>query len=383
MSLLRFGYRSIVLEGRSSTISFAQHGLEVRALRSPPTRLGSQIRSISKLRDGSWGLFGHLLLLGAFCTHFAWRYFVSPFLRIPRADTYYVHSYEYLPLCLTLRRGARCIYDAHDFYQGILPAQSQPEFDRRFLMPMLGRLERAMAKRSQALVTVSAGVASALAAEIGRTPYVIMNSVDRRMNQPANGDIRTTIGLGATQRLLVMVGNNKAGIPFDFVTAMLKHLAGNIHIAFLGRGYEAAQEHTHSSGTVGRLHFIPARPSFEVGCYIATADAGLLLYRAISPNYRSALPNGFFHLLDAGLPVARFALPEVEAVIGGAEIGPVLGPDPVWAADSITRFLGDSAQVRRAKIAVMALNGPLAWQNQEHLLHTIVDPGADRIISTA
>lgn len=373
MSLLRFGYRSIVFEGSPSSISFAQYGLEVRALSSRRADAGQWSGGISRLRNGEWGLLGHLLLLGGFGARFAWRYLALPFRQVPRADLYYVHSYEYLPLCLAIRRGAACIYDAHDFYQGILPAEKQPEFDRRFLMPVLGRLERAMARRCRAVVSVSAGVACALQAHIHRKPYVIMNFVDRRTNRSAHGDIRTTVGLGNSQRLLVMVGNNKAGIPFDFVIAMLKDLPGDIHIAFLGRGYGSAQEHAQTSGVVGRLHFVPARPPFEVSSYIATADAGLLLYRAISPNYRSALPNGFFHLIDAGLPVARLALPEVEALIGGADVGPVLdATDPAQAANSLARFLGDSAQLSAARVRATALGDQLTWQSQEHLLHGIV-----------
>ena len=50
---------------------------------------------------------------------------------------------------------------------------------------------------------------------------------------------------------------------------------------------------------------------------IRTADLGLVLYEPYSENYRYALPNGFFQLVAAGLPIVRGQLQEIEAAIGG------------------------------------------------------------------
>lgn len=373
MSLRRFGYRSMVLEGARSAADFAQYGLDVRSLSARTPGSGARHEVIDQVRGGSWGRLGYLLLFGAFWLRFAWRYMLLPFARLPRADLYYVHSYEYLPLCLAMRRGARCVYDAHDFYQGILPKDEQPDFDRRYLMPVLGRLERAVAHRCDAVISVSSGVTTALRDATALKPVVLMNSVDRRANKPAGTDIRTAIGLGRDQRLLVMVGNYKVGIPFDFVTMMLSELPSHIHVAFVGRGYEAAEKHAQPAGIAGRLHLLRARPPFEVTSFIATADVGLLLYNMISLNYRSALPNGFFHVIDAGLPVARFALPEVEAVIGGAEIGPLLDPnDPSRAAQAIAQFLV-SAELVEARAAASTLGNSMTWETQEHILRDVVD----------
>jgi hypothetical protein len=205
-------------------------------------------------------------------------------------------------------------------------------------------------------------------------PIVVTNSADRRANRPAGSDIRTVIGLGADQRLLVMVGNYKTGIPFSFVSEMVRGLPSYIHVAFVGRGYEAAERNARAAGLAGQLHFPSARAPFEVTSFIATADAGLLLYRIISRNYRSALPNGFFHLLDAGLPVARFALPEVEALISQAQIGPLLDPDdPPRAARTIADFL-ESAEMIEARAAVSALADAVTWEAQERTLWSVADP---------
>lgn len=369
MSLRRFGYHSIVLEGSLSTEDFTPHGLDVRSLgpqrpASPSPRGGAQTPHSS-----SQGTFGHLIRLVAFYGIFLRRYMLAPFLRLPRADLYYVHSYEYLPLALVRRRGARVIYDAHDFYQDILPKEAQSDLVRLYLLPAMGRIEKAAARRCDVVVTVSPSVAAALEESIGVKPVVLVNSVDRRTNRASERGIRATLGLESKDCLLVMVSNRKAGYSFDFVTAMLRHLPRHVHVAFLGRGYEADEENRWQAGVDGRLHFIPAVPAVQVSSFIAGADAGLLLYRPISRNYRGALPNGLFHAIDAGLPLARFALPEVEAVIGGAAVGPVLdADDPAQAAMQLAAFLGDPEKRLASAAAAAALGGAVTWTAQEHIL---------------
>ena len=279
------------------------------------------------------GPLAHLLRFSWFWMRFSWRYGVVPLFRVPRADVYYVHSYEYLPVPLVTGRNARVIYDAHDFYRDMYPQEMLSELVSRYLLPSLARLETAMARRCDAVVTVSQGVAEAIEEAMSVRPHVIPNAFDRRMNTQTSCDIRAQIGLAPDQILLVIAGNNKSETRFDYITAMLTALPTHVHIAFVGRGYEASDENMRQSDMRDRLHFIPAVPPFEITSFIASADAGLLLYRPISITFKNSLPNRFFHFLDAGLPIARFALPEVERVIGGAPVGPVLDPlDPIQAA---------------------------------------------------
>jgi hypothetical protein len=299
---------------------------------------------------------------------------IVPVRWLSRADLYYVHSYEFLPICLALRGRGCVIYDAHDFYQEILPRELHSEFFERYALPGLRRVEKAAARRSNGVVTVSHSVAEAMQGAFAVHPHVVPNVVDRRMNEVAKDNIRVRLALASDQVLLVMVGNRKVGYPFDFVTAMLDNLPPNVHLAFLGRGYEPDEDHQRRPGVKGRLHFIPAVPAPEVSSFIGSADSGLLLYWPISRSYRGALPNGFFHLLDAGLPIARTALPEVERIIGGEAVGPLLDPDdPEKAAKALTSFLCDGNARRIAARAAQALGHRWNWAAQEPSLRRIVD----------
>ena len=117
--------------------------------------------------------------------------------------------------------------------------------------------------------------------------------------------MRKTLGLGETDRLAVVVGNYKAGLAIQAAAAALQYLPENTHLAFLGRGYETIAAGL-PGGLVGRrLHLGHAVAPDEIVPTIRTADLGLVLYEPYSENYRYALPNGFFQLVAAGLPIVR------------------------------------------------------------------------------
>jgi len=376
VSLRRFGYRSLVLEGAASAHDFSQFGLEVISLGKPSRRAGGSASKKGFLDPSrNFGFWGSLARLSVFYVGFFFRYFFVPFRYLPRAELYYVHSYEYLAVVLARRRRARIIYDAHDFYQEMVPKQNQSYFVRAFLLPAMARIERWTARRCDAVVTVSAGVAAALAETISVNATVIRNAVDSRNNRDAHASIREVLKLEPSDLLLVMIGNRKVGIDFDFVAAILRRLPSSFHFVFIGRGFELGNGVSHGIGADRRLHFLPAVPASEVSRFIASADAGLLLRRPISRNDHSALPNGFFHIIDAGLPLARLPLPEIEAVIGDRAVGPVLDAgDSERAARQILSFFDDSQTRARCAEEVAKLARNLDWSAQEPILRAVCEP---------
>ena len=68
-----------------------------------------------------------------------------------------------------------------------------------------------------------------------------------------------------------------------------------------------------------------------------------MIYEPYSANYRFALPNGFFQIVAAGLPLVRAALPEIEAAIGRQPVGVALERlDPPTLAAAILRCAEDT-----------------------------------------
>src|SRR5262249_25644380 len=155
----------------------------------------------------------------------------------------------------------------------------------------------------------------------GRRPVVIRNCHDERLDRAVVRNLRTELELAPTDKLCVVVGNWKPGMAITVAVEALARLPQRFHLAFLGRNYDKPG-HPLPSALVGRrLHFGRFATPDKVVPAIRTADIGLVIYEPYSDNYRSALPNGFFQIIAAGLPLVRAPLPEIEAVIGGIRVG--------------------------------------------------------------
>lgn len=378
--LAEAGFRSIVIEGETSARPFWSDAIEVRSLGPPRSgrgaaapRLGAAHRLVVALRQGRAGALGERLLYAGFRGDDWWRHRYRPQRHLPAAALYYIHSFELYRAVrkLAARLGAPVVYDAHDFYRGIEPAASQTPFDRKRLRPFLDRLENCVLAQADAVVTVSDGVAGLIEEACGRRPVVIRNCHDDRHDRMPQCDLRTALGLSCDDRLCVVVGNHKPGMAIDVAIAALGQLPERFHLAFLGRGYQAVAAAPRPGTVAARLHFGHVVAPSEVVPTIRSADLGLVLYEPYSENYRHALPNGFFQVVAAGLPVVRASLPEIEAAIGGRVVGECLRRlDPAQLAQAIHRCV-DAAQTLRP--AVAALAHALRWETEALRLRRLVD----------
>jgi glycosyltransferase involved in cell wall biosynthesis len=262
------------------------------------------------------------------------------------------------------------IYDAHDFYRGIEPAERQCSFDRNWMRPFLNKLEDRLVADADAVVTVSEGVAELMTDTFGRRPIVIRNCHDERLDRAIAHDLRTQLGLMPEDKLCVVVGNWKPGMAVTVAGEALTRLPERFHLAFLGRDYDKAAYALPSALIGRRIHIGRFVAPDEVVPAIRTADIGLVIYEPYSDNYRSALPNGFFQIIAAGLPLVRAPLPEIEAIIGDFRVGICLTRlDPTALARAIELCTGDSEALR---INTAALARKLRWQTEVARLRSLV-----------
>jgi glycosyltransferase involved in cell wall biosynthesis len=371
--LADMGFRSVVIEGRASRKPFWRDGIDVHSLAAPPpNRVETGRRRGGRLRNGALGRVGELLLYAAFRGH-DWRHHYRRALRvIPAADLYYLHSFEFHRAVAARAAGtdAAMIYDAHDFYRGIQPPEALPPFDRNRLRPFFAALENRLVAAADAVVTVSEGVAGLIADSCGRRPVVIRNSHDDRLDRAGAADLRMSLGLSARERLCVVVGNRKPGMAIGVAAEALALLSDHWHLAFVGRGYGAERERFRNHPATRRLHFGPHVAPDEVVPSIRSADLGLVIYEPYSENYRHALPNGFFQVVAAGLPVVRARLCEIEAVIGGRPVGLCLDRlNPAELAQAISACTEQDA-VFRAEVARLA--SELSWECEAERLRLLV-----------
>jgi glycosyltransferase involved in cell wall biosynthesis len=381
ITLAEAGYRSIVVEGRRSRARFWDGRIEVRSpdrahaglvpgAALPPGRLR---RAAASLRNGGLGVAGEAALYAGFRLQDWRRHCAAPRRAIPPARLYYLHSFEMHRAVapLAARLGARIVYDAHDFYRGIDPPATRPRFDREWLRPFLDRLEARLVAEAGAVVTVSEGVAALMHQTFGRRPMVVRNCHDGRLDRRGVADLRSRLGLGPSERLCVVVGNWKPGMVVAVAAAALACLPERFHLAFLGRGYEAVAASLPQDLLGRRLHIGLAAAPDEIVPAVRTADLGLVLYEPLSENYRQALPNGFFQIVAAGLPLVRAALPQIEAAIGGRAVGVRLER---LDGDGLARAILRCERCRAFRAEAAALARELSWENEAARLRAVLDP---------
>ena len=124
------------------------------------------------LRDGRLGRLGQAALYAGYRAYDWHRHCRLPRGAIAPAALYYLHSFEMHRAVapLAARTGAPIVYDAHDFYRDIEPPERRRPFDQRWLRPFQDRLERRLVSAADAFVTVSDGVADAMARHIRPSP---------------------------------------------------------------------------------------------------------------------------------------------------------------------------------------------------------------------
>src|SRR5438874_3396916 len=384
-SLAEAGWRSIVIEGRTSRAEFWENAVEVRSLGPQAIRCGITSSSrrargaaVAMARSGRLGSGGELALYLGFRGWEWWRHCWRLRGCIPTADLYYLHSFEFhrAVASIAARNGARIIYDAHDFYRGIHPPERQAPFDRNRVSPFFNALEARLVAAADATVTVSDGIAALMDRTFGRRPTVLRNYHDERLDQAVEVDLRKSLSLAPSDRLCVVVGNRKPGMAVDTAVDGLAMLPTRFHLAFVGRGYEADSERLRRHPAASRVHFGRHVAPNQVVPFIRTADLGLVIYEPYSANYRYALPNGFFQVIAAGLPLVRAVLPEIEAAIGRHPVGARLDRlDPPSLAAAILRCAEDTAGLRTA---VAALARELRWETESLRLKRLVGEVTDR-----
>lgn len=372
-ALSEAGFRSIVVEGRTSRRRFWDDAIDVRSL-APPRARSNQSPSPrgGGLRSGRLGHCGELALYAAFRGHDLWRHCLQPLAKIPKADLYYLHSFEFHRVVAAAGgRQAPIIYDAHDFYRGIEPPERQPSFDGNYLRPFCNGLEARLAAAAAAIVTVSRGVADLMERTFGRRPIVVRNCHDERLDDSNAPDLRAVLSLAPGDRLCIVVGNRKPGMAVETALQALALLPNHVHLAFLGRGYDADRERARNGPLARRVHFGYCPSPDQVVPTIRSANLGLVLYEPYSENYRHALPNGFFQVIAAGLPVVRGALPEIEMTVGGRQVGACVEHlGAAGLAQAITQCFGNLVSLRAGAANLAA---ELRWEREAIRLHRIVE----------
>jgi glycosyltransferase involved in cell wall biosynthesis len=306
---------------------------------------------------------------------YARDYLLAPLRIAPRASLYYLHAFYQFPAVYCLSRWHRVpyIYDAHDFYSRVHDLEPDAHLWRRWAHRFERSVERLTATNAAAVVTVSEGLADRMEPAFNRRPEVIRNAHDSRLDREPAETLRARLRLDDKAFLVVVIGQAKPGLAIEQVCDAVAGLPPEVHVAFLGGGYDRDAARLRAGGATGRVHALPPVPPTELVPFVRSADAALLPYVPLSVNYENALPNGLFSSLAAELPVLYPSLPEVVRLAQRYGFGIEIDALDVGSVrDAIATVLADSGLRERLRSGARAAAGDLGWEREERALAGLI-----------
>ncbi|MGH3102753.1 MAG: glycosyltransferase [Gaiellaceae bacterium] len=276
--------------------------------------------------------------------------------RLGPIDVVHANDLDTLPAGFLLARSsrARLVYDAHELYSEFeAPA---PRLARRLMI----LLERALARRANAVVTVSEGVGHELRARLGLRvqPFVVPNAPARSTAEPEpfeSGPLRVVYqgGLGPGRQLDDLLSAARAeGVS----------LAIRIRMADPGALRTAIQRR----GLAERVRVLEPVPPASVLDALREFEVGLIFDRPQSRNSELSVPNKFFEYLMAGLAVVAPHLETLGPLVTGEEIGLTYDPHtPDALRATLERLAADrpalaAMRARARALALTRLNAEVA-----------------------
>jgi glycogen synthase len=273
------------------------------------------------------------------------------------ADVVHANDLDTLPAGFLLARTwrARLVYDAHELYSEFdAPA---PRLTKRLTLA----LERALARRTDAVVTVSDGIAEELVKRLRlpNKPYVVVNAPHREERDFQRFD-------GGPLRA-VYQGRLGPGRPLDDLLAAAER-AENVELSLRIPLVDphALRETVAARGLDGRVRVLDPVPPERVLDALSEFEVGLLFDRPQSRNSELSFPNKLFEYLMAGLAVVAPHLESVGPLLEQERVGVTYEPGrPEGLAEALRRLAADrelllDLRARARELALTRLNAEAA-----------------------
>ncbi len=282
-----------------------------------------------------------------------------------KPDLVIANDWRALPIAFSAKRGcrARIIYDSHEF--------ASEEFTDSWRWRVLARqhvvrIEDRYIREADAVVTVSDGIADALAVRYGLArPTVVSNT-------PA---WQATAFRPTTRPVSVLY--HGAVVPRRGLETLIESVASwpeEFRLVIRGPAQGGFDQHLHNlAGPLGeRIAIEPPVPPDQLISTAAQADIGIFLLSNSTTHARFAMPNKIFEYMQAGLMVISSDLPEIRAVIERAGCGVLLpGDSPGEIANCLAAL--DPASIDACKHAALARARDLNFNREGTKLLTLVD----------
>jgi glycogen(starch) synthase len=246
-------------------------------------------------------------------------------------------------------REVKLVWDAHEW----LPGVDRPSYSRRWKAAQV-LLERSFAREADAVVTVSATLATMLRNEhdLPELPAVVVNAPLMSGTSAPPADVRQVVGLGPDVPVLLYSGGITPARSVDTIVRALPELPGaHFVIVVLDDTSPAVLELLTLARELGvddRVHTAPYVPVDQIVAYLAGADVGIhsLLH---GPNNEIALATKFYEYAQARLPIVVTDVKEMSQTTVRLGLGEVCkAGDAADLARAVRLVLADTERYRNA-----------------------------------
>jgi glycosyltransferase involved in cell wall biosynthesis len=291
---------------------------------------------------------------------------------LPPSDVWQAENLITLPLAIALRRrhGGVVVYDANDI---------DTEAGRMARLPgpwraLLRRHERRLARRADALVTVSDPYAEVLTGLLGRSVDAVVRNGPLVASHPPSADRRfhARLGLPPERRVVLYLGQIMAGRGLSELFAAMALVDGaDLVVAGFGPDEERYRVEAARLPHADRVHFVgPVRPE-DIPAWTAAADVAAMPVQPDTLNHRLNTPTKLYDAMGVGVPVVASDLPGIAPIV--TETGCGVLCDPTDAADiaRALRAIVDATGEERARMRERCLSAArdrYAWQHQVGVL---------------
>ncbi|MGJ7442406.1 glycosyltransferase [Aquipuribacter sp. MA13-6] len=263
----------------------------------------------------------------------------------------HAHDRNTLALATTLARRwhASLVYDAHELWSDRTPAGRPAPVRER----VATRREMRRARRADAVLTVSDGIADVLRGRGVRDVVVVRNTF------PLGADGAAAAPAPAPDHpRLVYAGRIGRGRDLETL------------VAAAGQGCDVLLvgpvEPGHPDATGPGVLQLPARPVEELDALYRENGIAAITLDASCRNHELALPNKLFHAVRAGVPVVAADLPEIRRVVTEHGLGALYRPGDATSLATAARTV--LAGHDRFRAAVATARGALSWEHDESTL---------------
>lgn len=272
---------------------------------------------------------------------------------------------------ITKLNNAKLVYDSHELLSETRGTLAYPKVVAKLLLC----IERLLAVRADAVITVSAGIADKMAVKLGiSTPAVIRNLPNKKnVKLNCNGHpLRHALKLGREKSVILYQGGIGPGRGAQvLLESMLEVKHPDTVLVFLGNGsmVKGLKKRARDLNLEKIVYFHPAVESSVLPHWTADATIGVHPMEGICLNHLLALPNKIFEYIQAGLPVIVSNLPEMSKIVHEYGVGEDFADrNASELAAKINGMLADTVMMERYKQAAIIASQKLNWEREQEKL---------------